>query len=221
LISPASGDCNDYAVTKRHELIKRGWPGQSLLLAEVVTRWGEHHLVLVVRTEGADLVLDSLSPQIRAWSTTGYRWVRIQSPENPVYWASVTSTQTARREFRTDRARIAAARPTPVVTAQVNAAKVSTAKADVAKAPILPAPAKSPDAIVAPPVEVISAMQLVAAMQLVPSIQVVSSIEPDPAKASSASAEAGGESEQREAVSFWAWLLQSTTSRYVAPSATA
>ncbi len=25
LISPGSGDCNDYAVTKRHELIARGW----------------------------------------------------------------------------------------------------------------------------------------------------------------------------------------------------
>jgi predicted transglutaminase-like cysteine proteinase len=38
LVSPASGDCNDYAVTKRHDLIARGWPADSLLLAEVVTR---------------------------------------------------------------------------------------------------------------------------------------------------------------------------------------
>jgi hypothetical protein len=88
--------------------------------------------------------------------------------------------------------------------------------AKATKTPVLLAAAKPSDTV-----EVISAMQLVAAMQLVPSIQVVSSIEPDPSKASSASAEAGGESEQREAVSFWAWLLQSTTSRYVAPSATA
>ncbi len=48
--SPASGDCNDYAVIKRHELIARGWPARAVLLSEVVTNWGEHHLVVVVRT---------------------------------------------------------------------------------------------------------------------------------------------------------------------------
>jgi predicted transglutaminase-like cysteine proteinase len=46
LIAPACGGCNDYAVTKRHELIARGWPARSLLLAEVVTTWGQHHLVV-------------------------------------------------------------------------------------------------------------------------------------------------------------------------------
>jgi predicted transglutaminase-like cysteine proteinase len=231
LISPESGDCNDYAVTKRHELVNRGWPAQALLLAEVVTRWGEHHLVLVVRTEGADLVLDSLNSQIRTWSTTGYRWVRIQSPENPVYWASVTATP--RHQLGSERTRVAAVRPSPAVTvkgdvaqtkvAQVDTAQVKTAKviakADLTKVPAVQA--KSPDTVVASPVEVISAMQLVAAMQLIPSIQVVSAVEPDPAKPSTDSAEAVGESEPREAVSFWAWLLQSTTSRYVASSATA
>ena len=55
LIGPARGDCNDYAVTKRHELLDRGWPARTLLLGEVVTSWGEHHLVLVVRARGGDL----------------------------------------------------------------------------------------------------------------------------------------------------------------------
>ena len=40
LISPSSGDCNDYAVTKRSELLDRGWPTRALLLSEVVTSWG-------------------------------------------------------------------------------------------------------------------------------------------------------------------------------------
>ncbi len=87
LLYPKAGDCNDYAVTKRHELIKRGWPSRALLLAEVVTTWGEHHLVLVIRTSSGDFVADSLNPQIRPWSTTPYQWVRIQSPQNPVFWA--------------------------------------------------------------------------------------------------------------------------------------
>jgi predicted transglutaminase-like cysteine proteinase len=89
LIAPAAGDCNDYAVTKRHDLIARGWSAESLLLAEVVTSWGEHHLVVVVRTRGVDLVIDSLNANIKPWSRTNYRWVRIQTPGNPMYWATV------------------------------------------------------------------------------------------------------------------------------------
>jgi predicted transglutaminase-like cysteine proteinase len=89
LIAPSSGDCNDYAVTKRHDLIARGWPAQSLLLAEVVTNWGEHHLVVVIRTTTADLVIDNLNANIKPWTRTNYTWVRIQTPDNPMYWAKV------------------------------------------------------------------------------------------------------------------------------------
>jgi predicted transglutaminase-like cysteine proteinase len=50
LIGPAEGNCNDYAVTKRHLLLEAGWPASALLLAEVVrVTTGEHHLILVVR----------------------------------------------------------------------------------------------------------------------------------------------------------------------------
>ncbi len=89
LLHPASGDCNDYAVTKRHDLIAKGFPARSVLLSEVVTTWGEHHLVVVVRTFSGDLVLDNLSGHIMPWSKKPYRWVRIQSPKNPNYWASL------------------------------------------------------------------------------------------------------------------------------------
>jgi predicted transglutaminase-like cysteine proteinase len=90
-IAPEAGACNDYAVTKRHELLARGWPAWSLLLAEVVVPWGEHHLVLVVRTNSGDLVLDSLNGAIRPWSRTPYQWVRIQSVSNPNFWDTVAS----------------------------------------------------------------------------------------------------------------------------------
>ncbi|MCP3474033.1 transglutaminase-like cysteine peptidase [Bradyrhizobium sp. CCGUVB1N3] len=86
LIDPERGDCNDYAVSKRHKLLSRGWPQRTLLLAEVVTVWGKHHLVLVVRTQSGDLVLDNLTAQVRPWPRAPYRWIRIQSPSNPRYW---------------------------------------------------------------------------------------------------------------------------------------
>jgi predicted transglutaminase-like cysteine proteinase len=89
LVSPKAGDCNDYAVTKRHQLLARGWPSRSLLLAEVVVPSGEHHLILVVRTSRGDLVLDNIARDIRLWSNTGYRWIRVQSPANPRYWWAV------------------------------------------------------------------------------------------------------------------------------------
>jgi predicted transglutaminase-like cysteine proteinase len=92
LIAPKSGECHDYAVTKRHDLIARGWPARALLLAEVVVASGEHHLVLVVRTHEGDLVADNLNSNIRSWSKTHYQWVRIQSPANPLYWATLART---------------------------------------------------------------------------------------------------------------------------------
>lgn len=91
-IAPAAGDCNDFAVTKRHELLKRGWAMNSLLLSAVETAWGEAHLVLVVRTDEDDLVLDNLTGEIRPWRETGYRWIKRQSATDPSRWVSLDDT---------------------------------------------------------------------------------------------------------------------------------
>jgi predicted transglutaminase-like cysteine proteinase len=104
LISPRAGECHDYAVTKRHELLALGWPEQDLLLSEVVTSWGEHHLVLVIRTSDGDFVADNLNPNIRIWSQTPYQWVRIQSPGNPLIWSTmVNATVSARASGHANR----------------------------------------------------------------------------------------------------------------------
>lgn len=90
VINPNRGDCNDYAVSKRHELLRRGWPARVLLLSEVVISSGEHHLVLLVRTRSGDFVLDNLTPQIKPWSQMPYRWVRVQIPDNHRLWATIS-----------------------------------------------------------------------------------------------------------------------------------
>jgi predicted transglutaminase-like cysteine proteinase len=95
LLGPAFGDCNDYAVTKRHQLIARGWPARAVLLSEVVTVSGQHHLVAVVRADGGDLVLDNLTDRVMPWHQTPYRWLRIQTPGNPAYWASLSGQDAA------------------------------------------------------------------------------------------------------------------------------
>lgn len=91
VIAPQAGDCKDYAITKRHELLARGWPSRALLLSEVIVPDGEHHLILVVRTKDGDLVLDNLDANVRSVAMTypDYQWVRIELPQNPKYWAGV------------------------------------------------------------------------------------------------------------------------------------
>ncbi|MGA2126757.1 MAG: transglutaminase-like cysteine peptidase [Xanthobacteraceae bacterium] len=88
-VAPSAGNCHDFAVTKRHELLARGWPSKALVLAEVVTASGEHHLVLVARTHDGDLVLDNLSATVRPMALTRYQWLRAQSPKNPNFWSTV------------------------------------------------------------------------------------------------------------------------------------
>lgn len=95
-VAPRDGDCNDYAVTKRHQLLARGWPLRALLLAEVATGTGEHHLVLVVRTREDDLVLDNLNGTVRSVSQIGYRWVRAQQTDNPKFWSAAELRNPAR-----------------------------------------------------------------------------------------------------------------------------
>jgi predicted transglutaminase-like cysteine proteinase len=101
LISPSEGDCNDYAVTKRHELLARGWPSRALLLAEVVVASGEHHLVLVVRTREQDLVLDNLNWNVRPIAQIQYEWVRAQQANNPKFWSTASVIRSTRVAMNT------------------------------------------------------------------------------------------------------------------------
>jgi predicted transglutaminase-like cysteine proteinase len=91
LINPDHGDCNDYAVSKRHMLLERGWPARALLLSEVKMASGEHHLVLVVRSEKGDLVLDNMTRVVKTWNKVPYTWVRMQSASNPSIWSTIVS----------------------------------------------------------------------------------------------------------------------------------
>lgn len=88
-IAPSSGDCNDFAVTKRRELIENGLPASALRLSTTRTASGIGHLVLVVSTTKADIVLDNLSETIRPWQQTDYQWLKIQSATDPRFWNEI------------------------------------------------------------------------------------------------------------------------------------
>jgi predicted transglutaminase-like cysteine proteinase len=88
-IAPSMGDCNDYAVTKRHALLRSGLPAKTLRLSIVKTSSGTGHLVLVVVTTMGDLVLDNLTDAIRPWRSTDYHWLKIQSANDAKMWFTV------------------------------------------------------------------------------------------------------------------------------------
>ncbi len=85
------GDCKDYALEKRRELIAAGIMARALSMALVRTAWGEAHVVLVVATLEGDYVLDNLTSEIRHWSHAPYSWQARQSPSDPMVWLSVRS----------------------------------------------------------------------------------------------------------------------------------
>jgi predicted transglutaminase-like cysteine proteinase len=88
-VAPDAGDCNDYAVTKRHALMQSGLPSKALRLSVVRIPSGVGHLVLVVSTTKGDLVLDNLTEAIRPWVSTGYQWLKIQSAADAKFWYAI------------------------------------------------------------------------------------------------------------------------------------
>lgn len=89
-LAPRVGDCEDYAITKRHELIKAGWPSAAVRLAIVHPSNGEGHMVLVVSAQdGGDYVLDNLTDYVMPWRNVELDWVSIQSKSDPRVWHMV------------------------------------------------------------------------------------------------------------------------------------
>ncbi len=83
-----AGDCEDFAILKKHELMKRGWPSSALLLT-VVTYMGQGHVLLTVRTDQGDMVLDNRTNSVKSWSRTPYRFFARQSQSKHGKWDKI------------------------------------------------------------------------------------------------------------------------------------
>jgi len=83
------GDCEDYALEKRRELINAGWPPSTLLMSVVKQANGEGHAVLLVRTDRGDLVLDNQVGSVDLWSQTPYKFIKRQSQANAGQWVDM------------------------------------------------------------------------------------------------------------------------------------
>ena len=87
------GDCEDYALTKRRDLMAAGFPPSALRIAVVITWRNERHAVLTVATDRGDYVLDNLTRTIRSWDDTDYQWIERQDPNNAWGWVSLDKSK--------------------------------------------------------------------------------------------------------------------------------
>ena len=83
------GDCEDYALEKRRQLIDMGWPVSTLLMTVVKQPNGEGHAVLMVRTDRGDLVLDNQVGSVDLWNATPYKFIKRQSQANAGQWVDM------------------------------------------------------------------------------------------------------------------------------------
>jgi predicted transglutaminase-like cysteine proteinase len=83
------GDCEDYVLEKRRELMQMGVPAGSVLITVVRQPNGDGHAVLTVHTSNGDYVLDNLEPRILAWQDTEYTFLKRQSERNSGAWVAI------------------------------------------------------------------------------------------------------------------------------------
>lgn len=83
------GDCEDFALLKKKELIRIGLAPSRLSIATALDRRRNSHAVLIIRTKSGDYVLDNLTNQMKPWQDTGYSFLRMQDPNTPSGWTRV------------------------------------------------------------------------------------------------------------------------------------
>jgi predicted transglutaminase-like cysteine proteinase len=81
---------------KRKLLVEAGWPKAALLMTVVIDHHGDGHLILMVRTDRGDLILDNMRDDIVTWDRTGYRFVKRQSASNPNDWIAIEAQRDPR-----------------------------------------------------------------------------------------------------------------------------
>lgn len=84
-----AGDCDDYMLLKRRELMALGIPASTLLFTVVRQPNGEGHAVLTARTDRGDFILDNLDPRVMIWNETDYTYLKRQSTTDSGAWVSI------------------------------------------------------------------------------------------------------------------------------------
>jgi predicted transglutaminase-like cysteine proteinase len=94
-VNGGAGDCEDYALTKYRDLVKAGWPKDSLRLNLVQIPGGTAHAVLTADMDTGTYVLDNRFGNIKGVNDDDlqYEWLTRQVP-NQQAW-EITKQPTA------------------------------------------------------------------------------------------------------------------------------
>jgi predicted transglutaminase-like cysteine proteinase len=90
LPSDGTGDCEDFALDLRQELVQAGLPRGALKIAVARDPDDRLHAVLIVLTDGPTLVLDPIrqtDPQ--DWRASGLTFVALEEPMPGGVWAQI------------------------------------------------------------------------------------------------------------------------------------
>jgi predicted transglutaminase-like cysteine proteinase len=90
-----AGDCEDYVLEKRRDLMLKGISLTDLLITVVRKPDGEGHAVLTVRTDQGDYILDNLNDAVKPWEATGYRYLKRQATNHTGRWVTIREGNTA------------------------------------------------------------------------------------------------------------------------------
>ncbi len=112
----AAGDCEDFAIEKREQLIALGYPTKDLFFAVAFRADLGLHAVLVAHTDEGDFVLDNRSAYVTPWAKAPYIWVKRQSQDDPMRWGLVDDSISA-PAFRAREVQVAALSPELASTA--------------------------------------------------------------------------------------------------------
>lgn len=83
------GDCEDYVLLKRRDLMESGIRATDLLITVVRKPDGEGHAVLTVRTSDGDMILDNLNDDVKLWSATPYTFLKRQAENDTGRWVTI------------------------------------------------------------------------------------------------------------------------------------
>ena len=89
-----AGDCEDFALLKRKELIDAGFSPSDTLMTVVLQPNGEGHAVLTVRTDHGDFILDNMRNKVMLWSDTEYTYLKRVSAADPSRWVKIQDGRT-------------------------------------------------------------------------------------------------------------------------------
>lgn len=84
-----AGDCEDFVLEKRRQLLAKGFSPADLLITVVRKPDGEGHAVLTVRTSEGDFILDNLSADVKLWTETPYTYLKRQASFNTGRWVTI------------------------------------------------------------------------------------------------------------------------------------